>query len=135
MKLARRYVPGLVPPLVIGAIAYGVGHVVPVLGGPIVAILLGLLVGQFAGQRDSWEAGTAFAGKKILQASIVTLGATMSLGQVASTGGRTFPVLFCTLVVALAGGSLLASSCGSRRSSGRSSCTGRASAAPLRSQR
>ena len=80
----------------------------PVLGGPIVAIILGLLVGQFAGQRASWKAGTTFAGKKVLQASIVMLGATMSLGQVASTGGRTLPVLFGTLTVALLGGWLLA---------------------------
>jgi len=80
---------------------------VPVLGGPVVAILLGLIVGQFAGQRESWKAGTTFAGKKVLQASIVLLGATMSLGQVGSTGGRTLPVLLGTLTVALVGGWLL----------------------------
>jgi uncharacterized integral membrane protein (TIGR00698 family) len=107
VNAARRYVPGLVPPLLIGAVAYGVGHLVPVLGGPVVAILLGLVVGQVAGQRESWKAGTTFAGKKVLQASIVLLGATMSLGQVASTGGRTLPVLLGTLTVALVGGSLL----------------------------
>jgi uncharacterized integral membrane protein (TIGR00698 family) len=107
VNAARRYVPGLVPPLLIGAVAYGVGHLVPVLGGPVVAILLGLVVGQVAGQRENWKAGTTFAGKKVLQASIVLLGATMSLGQVASTGGRTLPVLLGTLTVALVGGSLL----------------------------
>ena len=108
VNAARRYVPGLVPPLLIGAVAYGVGHLVPVLGGPVVAILLGLVVGQVAGQREGWKPGTTFAGKKVLQASIVLLGATMSLGQVASTGGRTLPVLLGTLAVALIGGSLLA---------------------------
>jgi len=107
VNAARRYVPGLIPPLLIGAVAYGVGRLVPVLGGPVVAILLGLIVGQFAGQRESWKAGTTFVGKKVLQASIVLLGATMSLGQVASTGGRTLPVLLGTLTVALVGGWLL----------------------------
>ena len=107
VNAARRYVPGLIPPLLIGAVAYGVGHLVPVLGGPVVAILLGLVVGQVAGQREGWKAGTTFAGKKVLQASIVLLGATMSLGQVASTGGRTLPVLLGTLTVALVGGWLL----------------------------
>jgi len=107
VNAARRYVPGLIPPLLIGAVAYGVGHLVPVLGGPVVAILLGLVVGQVAGQRESWKAGTTFASKKVLQASIVLLGATMSLGQVASTGGRTLPVLLGTLTVALVGGWLL----------------------------
>ena len=108
VNIARRYVPGLLPPLLIGAVAYGVGRVVPVLGGPVVAILLGLVVGQFAGQRESWKAGTRFAGKYVLQTSIVMLGATMSLGQVASTGGRTLPVLLGTLAVALLGGWLIA---------------------------
>lgn len=108
MSLARHYLPGLIPPLLIGAAAYGLGHVAPVLGGPVVAILLGLLVGQVFGQREEWRAGATFAAHKILQASIVLLGATMSLGQVAATGGRTLPVLLGTLVVALAGGWLLA---------------------------
>lgn len=108
VNVVRRYLPGLLPPLVIGAVAYGVGHVIPVLGGPVVAILLGLLVGQFVGLRDSWKPGQAFAGKKILQGSIVLLGATMSLGQVAATGGRTLPVLLGTLAVALLGGWLIA---------------------------
>ncbi len=107
MTYLRRLLPGLVLPLAIGAIAYGVGHLVPVLGGPVVAILLGLIVGQVAGQRESWKPGVTFASKKVLQTSIVLLGATMSLAQIASTGGRTLPVLLGTLVVALAGGALL----------------------------
>jgi uncharacterized integral membrane protein (TIGR00698 family) len=108
VNFARGLLPGLVPSLLIAAVAYGVGHLVPVLGGPVVAILLGLVVGQVAGQRDSWKPGMTFASKEVLQTSIVMLGATMSLGQVASTGGRTLPVLVGTLVVALVGGTLLA---------------------------
>ncbi|HSN11222.1 MAG TPA: putative sulfate exporter family transporter [Propionibacteriaceae bacterium] len=108
MNVVRRYLPGLLPPLLIGAVAYGLGRVAPVLGGPVVAILLGLLVGQVFGQRESWRPGATFASRTVLQASIVLLGATMSLGQVAATGGRTLPVLVGTLLVALIGGRLLA---------------------------
>jgi uncharacterized integral membrane protein (TIGR00698 family) len=108
VNVLRGFLPGLLPPLLIAAAAYGVGHLVPLLGGPVVAILLGLVVGQVAGQRDSWKPGVTFASKQVLQTSIVILGATMSLGQVASTGGRTLPVLVGTLVVALVGGGLLA---------------------------
>lgn len=104
----RGLVPGLIPALLIGALAYGIGHLVPVLGGPVIAILLGLVVGQFAGQRDAWKPGVTFASKKVLQTSIVLLGATMSLSQIAHTGGRTLPVLVGTLAVALLGGTLLA---------------------------
>jgi uncharacterized integral membrane protein (TIGR00698 family) len=107
VSLVRRYLPGFLPPLLVGAVAYGLGHVLPVLGGPVVAILLGLLLGQLFGQREAWRPGATFAAAKVLQASIVLLGATMSLGQVATTGRRTLPVLVGTLVVALVGGRLL----------------------------
>lgn len=108
MNVVRRYLPGLLPPLLIGAVAYGLGRVAPVLGGPVVAILLGLLVGQVFGQREEWRPGATFVAHKVLQGSIVLLGATMSLSQVAATGGRTLPVLLGTLVVAIVGGRLLA---------------------------
>ena len=47
--------------LLIGAVAWATGTVVPVLGGPVVAIVLGLVVGEVAGQRPTWRPGTTFA--------------------------------------------------------------------------
>ena len=38
------------PPFALGGIAWWVGRLFPVLGAPVVAILLGLVVGQFAGR-------------------------------------------------------------------------------------
>lgn len=95
---------GLIPPLIIGSIAWGVGLVVPVLGGPVIAILIGLVVGQLFGLRNEWADGVSFASKKILQGSIVLLGAGMSLTQVAQIGGSGLPVMIGTLVICLIAG-------------------------------
>lgn len=98
---------GLIPPLGIGIIAWGVGQIVPILGGPVVAILIGLIVGQIFGLRSEWIDGVAFASKKILQGSIVLLGAGMSLSQVAQIGGSGLPIMIGTLAVCLIGGLLI----------------------------
>ncbi|WP_319580501.1 putative sulfate exporter family transporter [uncultured Methanospirillum sp.] len=95
---------GLIPPLGIGIIAWGVGQIIPILGGPVVAILIGLIVGQIFGLRQEWTDGVAFASKKILQGSIVLLGAGMSLTQVAQIGGSGLPIMIGTLAICLIGG-------------------------------
>ncbi len=95
---------GLIPPLGIGIVAWGVGQIIPILGGPVVAILIGLIVGQIFGLRQEWTDGVAFASKKILQGSIVLLGAGMSLTQVATIGGSGLPIMIGTLAICLIGG-------------------------------
>jgi len=100
----RSFWIGLLPPVLLGAVAWAVGQAFPVLGAPVVAILLGLVVGQFAGQRPEWARGVTFCAKKVLQTSIVLLGAGMSLAQVAQIGGAGLPVMVGTIVVAVAVG-------------------------------
>lgn len=99
---------GFIPPLGLGAVAWIIGQQFPVLGAPVVGIILGLLVGQFAGQRADWQRGVTFASKKVLQASIVLLGAGMSLQQVARIGGVGLPVMLGTIAVAVGVGLPLA---------------------------
>lgn len=95
---------GLAPPFAIGAVAWVVGWAFPVVGGPVVAVVIGLLIGQIFGQRPGWAPGVAFASKKILQGSIVLLGAGMSLAQVGRIGGAALPVTIGTLALGVAGG-------------------------------
>ena len=94
-----RLLIGLLPPFGIGAVAWGVGLAVPILGAPVVAILIGLVVGQLCGQPAAWAAGVRFASRRILQASIVLLGAGMSLAQVARIGSARLPVMIGTLAL------------------------------------
>jgi len=95
---------GLVPVIIIGAAAWEIGTAFPILGGPVVAILIGLVFGQIFGERKEFAAGIKFASRTILQSSIVLLGTGMSLKQVATIGGNGLPVMIGTLILCVAAG-------------------------------
>ncbi|MGJ3508321.1 YeiH family protein [Enemella sp. A6] len=95
----RAFWLGLLPPFVIGLVATGVGRVAPTLGAPVVGIILGLIIGQFLGQPAAIATGTKFCAKRVLQASIVLLGAGLSLPVIARVGLAGLPVLIGTIIV------------------------------------
>lgn len=99
----RSRVPGLAVALVIAAVATVAGIGVPIVGGPVFGIVLGALVATVFRPGETLRPGLAFASKPVLQASIVVLGATLSLKQVADVGGSSLPVMLGTLAVALLG--------------------------------
>ncbi|WP_109473243.1 YeiH family protein [Ornithinimicrobium cavernae] len=107
MRGLRGLLPGLGLAAGLGLLAHLLGTQVPVVGGPVLGILLGLVVGTLLGPRPALSAGTGFAAKKVLQTAVVLLGLGLSLGQVARIGWETLPVMLGTLVLALAAGPLI----------------------------
>ena len=105
--------PGLLVALAVAAVATVAGHEVPVVGGPVFGIVLGLLTAALAtrvvgaGPFDRSAARAVLRVEPVLQASIVLLGATLSLEQVAVVGLSSLPVMLGTLTVALVGAWLL----------------------------
>ncbi|HEY1967861.1 MAG TPA: putative sulfate exporter family transporter [Pseudonocardia sp.] len=99
--------PGLVLALFVALAATPLGHAVPVVGAPVFGIVLGLVLASAVKPGEDLRPGLAFAAKPVLQASIVLLGATLSLRQVASVGLHSLPVMLGTLAVALGGAWLL----------------------------
>ncbi|KGM15576.1 hypothetical protein N867_07250, partial [Actinotalea fermentans ATCC 43279 = JCM 9966 = DSM 3133] len=99
--------PGLGVAAAIGVVAMAVGRLVPVVGGPVTAILLGIVVREVVGERAAVVPGARVAAKVVLQAAVVLLGAGLSLREVARTGTAALPVMLGTLTVALAGAALL----------------------------
>jgi uncharacterized integral membrane protein (TIGR00698 family) len=77
------------------------GGFAPVVGAPVIAIVIGIVVAALRRPSDRLQPGLAFTGKKVLQASIVVLGLGLSFHQVLSTGERSLPVLVGTLLIAL----------------------------------
>lgn len=114
----RSFWLGIIPPFVLGAIATGVGTIFPTLGAPVVGIIFGLILGEIYGTPDTIKRGVTFCSKKVLQTSIVLLGAGMSLGQVAKIGGDGLPVMIGTLLIALVAGFLLTKALKIERQSG-----------------
>jgi uncharacterized integral membrane protein (TIGR00698 family) len=99
--------PGVAVSVGIAGVALLVGWGLPVLGGPVVAIVLGLAVRRFAGHRPVWDAGVKYCAKAVLQASIVAFGAGISLTQLAQVGVHGLPVMIGTLLAGLVAGPLL----------------------------
>ncbi|MEC3977517.1 YeiH family protein [Amycolatopsis sp. H20-H5] len=104
-----RVAPGLALALVVAAVATALGKLVPIAGGPVLAVVLGALAAAvLPGLRaERWAPGYGVAAKPVLQLSIVVLGTGLSLQQVLRVGGRSLPVMLGTLAVALGGAWLL----------------------------
>ncbi|HET9072813.1 MAG TPA: putative sulfate exporter family transporter [Acidimicrobiales bacterium] len=101
---ARAVLPGTAAAAAIAAVATGLAHFAPVVGAPVIAILLGIAAALVRRPSARMRPGMAFTSKRVLQGSIVLLGLGLSLGQVVSAGRHSLPVLVGTLVIALVAG-------------------------------
>ena len=81
------------------------GHLAPVVGAPVFAILGGIAIAHF--RQPLARVGLGFASRSVLQGSIIVLGTGLSFHQVVTTGSSSLPVLLGTLAVALLGARLL----------------------------
>lgn len=79
------------------------GEAVPVVGGPVFAILLGMVIALFWKQssRGNIQTGIGFTAKKILQCAVVLLGFGLNLTQIARVGAESLPIILTTISTAL----------------------------------
>ena len=101
------WIPGLALALVIAGAATAVGERLPVLGGPVTAVLLGVLVASVRRPAPRLTPGLRLAGKPVLQAGVALLGAQLSLSQVLQVGGSSLPVMIGSLAACLMAARLL----------------------------
>jgi len=94
--------PGLVLAVAVAAAATGLASVIPLVGGPVLGIVLGVAVATVSRPGVALVPGIAFAGRNVLQLAVVVLGAQLSLGEVAKVGVDSLPVLLGTLAACLA---------------------------------
>ncbi|RDS83048.1 YeiH family protein [Dyella monticola] len=91
---------GLLLALGIALVAWWLGRAVPLIGGPVFGILIGIAVRNLFSPGESFNPGIQFASKQILQWSIIALGFGLSLTQVAKTGLESLSVTLVTITVA-----------------------------------
>lgn len=76
------------------------GKKIPVIGGPVFAILLGLILGTFY-KNEKLKPGVSFTAKKVLQYSIVLLGFDMNLYNIIKVGQNSLLIILTTISAAL----------------------------------
>jgi len=110
MKDITAKAPGLLLTLLIAIPAWVIGKAVPVVGGPILGILFGMLL-AFWNRPARLNVGVQFTSKKVLQYAIVLLGFEMNLFNVLKVGQQTLLLMAFTLtatfVTAYVAGTLL----------------------------
>ena len=91
MEWIRRNGPGILVCLCIAVPAWFLGRTFEVVGGPVFAILLGMVMALFWKEQGQARAGITFTSKKILQLAVVLLGFGMNLSSVAKVGPSPYP--------------------------------------------
>uniref|UniRef100_UPI0033410966 YeiH family protein n=1 Tax=Castellaniella defragrans TaxID=75697 RepID=UPI0033410966 len=91
---------GLALAAVLGLLAWRLGVWLPLIGGPVLGILLGMAWRNLVGVSPLCVPGIVYGSRQILQFAIIGLGFGLSLDQVADTGGASLAVTLVTLSVA-----------------------------------
>lgn len=109
LEKKRLYIiPGILFCLLIAAPAWLLGKAIPIMGGPVIAIILGIvittlfpkLINHKLSNGLNLSEGVKYTSKKILQYSIILLGFEMNLFNVINVGGQSLFVMIFTLAAA-----------------------------------
>lgn len=99
--LAR--IPGIALALCIAIPATIIGKLIPVIGAPVIAIFVGVIVAAIRKPSERFKPGITTSSRLILQISVVVLGSQLSLREIVKVGFSSLPVMLGTLTVCLVG--------------------------------
>ena len=101
MEHLKKTLPGLLVCLILAVPSWFLGHIFPVIGGPVFAILAGMIVAMIIGSQTVLQPGIAFTSKKILQYAVILLGFGLNLSEIAKVGLLSLPIICTTITVSL----------------------------------
>ena len=81
--------------------AWFLGKRFPIIGGPVIAIIAGMIITLFWNEKGRAGVGIKFTSKYVLQAAVVFLGFGLNLSVVLQTGRQSLPIIICTISTAL----------------------------------
>lgn len=101
MNFIKKNGPGLLLCLIIAVPSWFLGQAVPVIGGPVFAILTGMVITLILRKKDAFTPGINYTSKKILQAAVVFLGFGMNLTEILAKGKQSLPIILSTISISL----------------------------------
>lgn len=81
--------------------AWLLGKRFEIIGGAVIAIVLGMVITLFWKDKGKFAGGIKFTSKKILQWAVILLGFGLNLGVVLQTGLQSLPIIICTISTSL----------------------------------
>lgn len=101
MKTIKTYAPGILLCLGIAIPAWLLGKWLPVVGGPVFAILIGMVITLLLKNKEWCASGVTFTSKKILQYAVILLGFGMNLTEILYQGKQSLPIIISTITTSL----------------------------------
>ena len=101
MTKIKQLGPGLLLCLALAAPCWMLGKAFPIVGGPVFAILAGMVVTMFYRSKARTQAGIAYTSKKILQYAVILLGFGLNLSEIAKVGAVSLPIIVSTISTSL----------------------------------
>jgi len=84
---------GIALAAIIAGLAWAIGGAIPVLGAPLLAILLGMALSFIIDGKPNFKSGIDFSSKKLLQVAIVLLGFGLNLSIILEIGRKSLFVI------------------------------------------
>ncbi|MDE6606247.1 MAG: YeiH family protein [Lachnospiraceae bacterium] len=101
MDFIRKNFKGFLLCLIIAVPSWFLGTLFPIIGGPVIAILAGMVITMFIKNKSPFEDGIKFTSKKILQYAVILLGFGLNLTVILETGKQSLPIILVTISVSL----------------------------------
>lgn len=101
MKFLQKNGKGLLLCLAIAVPCWFLGKQFPIIGGPVFAILAGMVITLFLKDKSAFQGGITYASKKILQYAVILLGFGLNLSVVLETGKQSLPIIIATISTSL----------------------------------
>ena len=101
MNFFKKNGAGLLLCLLIAIPSWLLGKAVPVVGGPVFSILIGMIVTLILTDKTVFSPGINFTSKKILQTAVVFLGFGMNLTEILAKGKQSLPIILSTITTSL----------------------------------
>lgn len=101
MDKLKKLAPGLLLCLIIAVPCWFLGKALPIIGGPVFAIIIGMVIGIFYRDKGRTQEGIGFTSKKILQYAVILLGFGLNLSEIARVGATSLPIIVSTISTSL----------------------------------
>lgn len=101
MYIIRKNLPGILLCTIVAVPSWFLGKTFPLIGGPIIAIIVGMLIAYVIQNKSIFAPGIKYTSKKVLQYAVILLGFGLNLSVIFYTGKQSLPIIVSTVTASL----------------------------------